>query len=102
MNSRNAVPLPEPAMSKQVNAFTGGVMDVQHYTATQLQAYGEAMRREALEEAALVAGGLYQHYRDLYKGRVEPVDKEHWYNPHTDGVADGAGMAEDAIREQLK
>ena len=58
----------------------------------------QAARVQAINECALVAGGLYQHYRDLYKGRATPVDKEHWYNPHTDGVADGAGMAEDAIR----
>ena len=63
--------------------------------AAQAQA---AARVQAINECALVAGGLYQHYRDLYKGRVAPVDKEHWYNPHTDGVADGASMAEDAIR----
>ncbi|MCF8156700.1 MAG: hypothetical protein K9K35_11895 [Rhodoferax sp.] len=68
------------------------------YREDQLTTAIAAARVQALEEAALVAGGLYQHYRDLYKGRATPVDKEHWYNPHTDGIADGAGMAEDAIR----
>ena len=61
----------------------------------------EALRKTTIKECAKVAGDLYAKYRDLYKGRVLPVDKEHWYNPHTDGMADGAGAAEDAILDLL-
>jgi hypothetical protein len=68
------------------------------FNSDQLNTAIAAARVQALEEAALVAGGLYQHYRDLYKGRTESDDNEHHFNPHTDGIADGAGMAEDAIR----
>ncbi|MCF8156697.1 MAG: hypothetical protein K9K35_11880 [Rhodoferax sp.] len=74
------------------------VADPVRFTLDQLTAAIAIARAAALDEAALVAGGLYQHYRDLYKGRTEPINKDHRYNPHTDGVADGAGMAEDAIR----
>ncbi len=83
------IELPEPTEWHVPNGIIEG------YTATQMREFYNA----ALEAAANKAAEIYQTHRDLYKGRTEPIDKEHWYNPHTDGVADGAGMVEDAIRE---
>ena len=77
-------------------------VSIGYYSLDQLNTAIAAARVAAINECADVAGGLYQHYRDLYKGRATPVDEEHWYNPHTDGVADGAGMAEDAIRALIE
>ena len=77
-------------------------IDTPYHTPAALTTAIAAARVAAINECADVAGGLYQHYRDLYKGRATPVDEEHWYNPHTDGVADGAGMAEDAIRALIE
>ncbi len=51
MNSRNAVPLPEPRFTRIVDGVR--CLTVTEHEA-QLQAYGEAIRREALEEAAKV------------------------------------------------
>ena len=41
-------PLPEPAMTKQLNGYTGKVMDVAHYTKAQMLSYGRAEFERAL------------------------------------------------------
>ena len=39
---------------------------------------------------------------DAYKGRSDTIDKDKLYNPHVQGVSDGAGACADAIKEALK
>ena len=35
---------------------------------------------------------------DAYKGRIEPVDRDKLYNPHIEGMSDGADECAAAIR----
>ncbi|WP_291785189.1 hypothetical protein [Luteibacter sp.] len=42
-----------------------------------------------------------EHWR-LYKGRSEPIDKACMYNPHTEGISDGAALCAEEIRARSK
>ena len=64
----------------------------------QLQAIQREAAIWALEEAEKVCERLSVQYRDEYKGRTTPINRDRLYNPHTDGLSDGCGQCEDAIR----
>ena len=73
-----------------------------YYTREQIQSYAKLAVREALERAAKACDDLGSKYRNLYKGRTDPVDRDRCYNPHTDGLSDGAWECEAAIRAMIE
>lgn len=80
----NLPPLPEPHTVTVLH-------DIPYYTADQMREYakeyGEACRKQALEEAAVAA---WDHYMDTCKKRGLPAaTQDHW-------------MACDAIRSLIK
>ena len=68
----------------------------------QLRAIQREAYIAALEEAEKVCERLSVQYRDEYKGRTTPINRDRLYNPHTDGLSDGCGQCEDAIRALAK
>jgi hypothetical protein len=62
-----------------------------------MEAAWQAAEAQTAKACAEIAGQLTTHYRDVYKGRTG--DREQWHRPHTDGLRDGAGEVEHAIRE---
>lgn len=95
-------PLPTPIFPGVRQPLDLGFM----YTVREAKAYGRAYglacyqagRAAGLEEAAKTCASIAAEHRNIYKGRVEPIDRDRMYNPHTDGVSDGAAQCEDAIR----
>ena len=58
-----------------------------------------SVRDAALEEAAALCDAISRDYRDQYKGRGKHApNNPNRANPHCDGLADGAGECEEAIR----
>jgi hypothetical protein len=59
----------------------------------------EAIRNQALEEAAKLCDEICSDYWDQYKGRGKHApNNPNRANSHTEGVGDGADMCSDAIR----
>ena len=72
------------------------LMSIEEDTAWQAWQAAEA---QAVRRCAEIACEISERERKVYKGRSVPVDKERAYNPHTDGMSDGAAVVEEAIRE---
>lgn len=68
------------------------------YRESQVTALLQEAARLALEAAAKVCEKISVDHRDAYKGRIEPIDRDKLYNPHTDGCSDGAFDCAEAIR----
>jgi hypothetical protein len=60
-----------------------------------MQAEAQAVRR-----CVELADRVSVHQRNVYKNRV-PTEKARSYNPHTDGMSDGAIEVEFAIRAEF-
>lgn len=59
----------------------------------------QAAEAEAARRCAKVAERLATMYRDIYKGRAG--ERELWHTHHTDGMCDGAGNVEEAIKAEF-
>jgi hypothetical protein len=70
-----------------------------HETNRSWMTWQEAARQER-EACAKVCDDMSEQYRDAYKGRTEPIDRAALYNPHTDGMSDGACECAHEIRER--
>lgn len=79
----NLPPLPEPSYRKYVDC--------------QLTEYGALCRKQALEEAANECYEISKKHWSTYKYNPGP-DR---YDPHFQGLADGASECEDKIRELI-
>lgn len=93
-------PLPpelEALMPEPVYAVNN--VEKRYFTPDQVREAIKAATERERERAAAVCDKLSEDYRDAYKGRTEPIDRGALYNPHTDGLSDGAGECADAIRE---
>ena len=103
----------EQAMSIDIKALAkqaGGTSYInRHYLGMTAVAFGPValeefvrlVREQAFHEAAEVCDKLGTKYRDLYKGRTDPIDHDAHYNPHTDCKSDGAWECQSEI-EDLK
>jgi hypothetical protein len=68
------------------------------YTEGDALAIHEQGRLAGLAEAAHEAERIATEQRSAFKGRTEPIDRDKLYNPHTDGMSDGAFEVAEAIR----
>ena len=69
-------------------------------TEAHLLAYAHDIRNLVLEEAAEKCEAISAEMWAVYKGRSErPEDKKHAYDPHFQGMSDGASYCTAAIRE---
>ena len=59
-------------------------------------------RAKALEEAAKECERIANEKWAAYKGRTNPVYKDNLYNPHTEGMSDGADHCAASIRSLAK
>ncbi len=79
-------------------ALQASVMAGEEFTRYRFAAMIEAV---TVRRCAEIACEISERERKVYKGRSVPVDKERAYNPHTDGMSDGAAVVEEAIREEF-
>ena len=59
----------------------------------------QASKTQAVKRCAKIAGALASRYRAVYKGRAG--NRDQWHTHHTDGLCDGAGEAEIAIKAEF-
>jgi len=53
---------------------------------------------DTIEACAKVCDEIATKEWDAYKGRTEPIDRDKLYNPHIEGISDGADECAAAIR----
>lgn len=68
------------------------------YTADQMREYARAVERAAYAKAEAECEQIAARHWAAYKGRDGIRNPATHYNPHEEGISDGAGECADAIR----
>ena len=63
-----------------------------------LERFAALVAAHEREACAKVCDEIAVKEWDAYKGRTEPLDKDKLYNPHIEGISDGADECAAAIR----